>query len=104
MIHFFSIPHALRQRTIGGNTTQVVTLGSHHRVGDTFKLGQSSRLYVVGGPEQLMPEEGLSREQRKQLRVMQVSLASLHNARAGASWLPGSSITCADRLLGRRSW
>ena len=37
--------------------------------------GQSSRLYLVGGPEQMMPEEGLSREQRKQLRVMQACCA-----------------------------
>jgi hypothetical protein len=46
--------------------------GAFCRVGDTFKLGQSSRLYLLGGPEQMMPEEGLSREQRKQLRIMQV--------------------------------
>jgi len=49
----------------------------HRRVGDTFRLGQSTRLYVVGGPEQMMPEEGLSREQRKQLRVMQVTCAAV---------------------------
>ena len=46
------------------------------RVGDTFKLGQSTRLYLLGGPEQMMPEEGLSREQRKQLRIMQVMMSA----------------------------
>ena len=41
-------------------------------MGDTFKLGQSSRLYVLCGPAELMPEEGLSKAQRQQLRALQV--------------------------------
>ena len=56
-------------------------LSRRHRVGDTFRLGQSTRLYVVGGPEQMMPEEGLSREQHKQLRVMQVTCAAVGGLR-----------------------
>ena len=60
--------------------------GATYRVGDTFKLGQSSRLYLLGGPEQMMPEEGLSREQRKQLRIMQVCSCGLGSlVRAWAS-------------------
>ncbi|GAX81620.1 hypothetical protein CEUSTIGMA_g9048.t1 [Chlamydomonas eustigma] len=36
-------------------------------VGSTFKLGQSTRIYVFNGPQELMPEEGLSKQQRRQL-------------------------------------
>lgn len=46
------------------------------RVGDILKFGQSSRLYVFQGPAELMPEEGLSRaekQQLKQLEAIQVS-------------------------------
>ena len=42
------------------------------RVGDIIKLGQSSRLFILGGPQELMPEEGLSRQQRKALAAMEV--------------------------------
>eukprot|EP00803_Ostreobium_quekettii_P004265 evm.model.scf_1451.5 EVM.evm.TU.scf_1451.5 scf_1451:28607-38773(+) len=34
------------------------------RVGDTFRFGQSSRLYVLQGPQELMPKEGLNRSQK----------------------------------------
>ncbi|KAG1652378.1 hypothetical protein FOA52_007231, partial [Chlamydomonas sp. UWO 241] len=42
-------------------------------VGSTFKMGQSSRIYVFSGPSDLMPEEGLSRAQKKQLAQMEYS-------------------------------
>ena len=43
------------------------------RVGDMIKFGLSTRLYVFGGPEELRPEEGLSKLQRKQLAALEVS-------------------------------
>lgn len=36
------------------------------QVGDHLKMGESSRTYILGGPAQLMPEQGPSREQRRQ--------------------------------------
>ena len=41
-------------------------------VGDILKFGQSSRLFIIGGPAELMPEEGLSRAQRHHLRALEV--------------------------------
>lgn len=41
------------------------------QVGSTFRLGQSTRIYVFNGPSELMPEEGLSRTQRKQLAALE---------------------------------
>ena len=40
-------------------------------VGSTFKLGQSTRIYILNGPQELMPEEGLNKAQRKQLAQME---------------------------------
>ena len=42
------------------------------RVGDVLRFGQSSRLYLYGGPEELMPEEGLTKSQRKQTALIEV--------------------------------
>ena len=33
------------------------------RVGDMFKFGRSTRMYILGGPTELMPEEGLTKKQ-----------------------------------------
>lgn len=68
------------------------------RVGDMVKFGLSTRLYLFGGPEELRPEEGLSKLQRRQLAALeakekrqakeaQVSKAQMDAARrGGVSW------------------
>ncbi|KAL3145623.1 hypothetical protein ABBQ32_003168 [Trebouxia sp. C0010 RCD-2024] len=68
------------------------------RVGDMIKFGLSTRLYLFGGPEELRPEEGLSKLQRRQLAALeakekrqaketQVSKAQMDAARrGGVSW------------------
>ena len=38
------------------------------------KFGLSTRLYLFGGPEELRPEEGLSKQQKKQLAALEVML------------------------------
>lgn len=43
------------------------------RVGDTFIFGQSSRMFVLTGPAELMPEEGLNKQQRKQLAMLEAA-------------------------------
>ena len=40
-------------------------------VGDQIKFGQSSRAFIVAGAVELMPEEGLSREERRKLRALE---------------------------------
>ena len=42
-------------------------------VGHTLRFGTSSRIHVLGGPADLMPPEGLSREQRRQLAALEAS-------------------------------
>ncbi|GIL63581.1 hypothetical protein Vafri_17621 [Volvox africanus] len=42
-------------------------------VGHTLRFGSSSRLYILGGPAELMPPEGLSRDQRRQLATLEAS-------------------------------
>lgn len=39
-----------------------------------MKFGLSTRLYLFGGPEELRPEEGLSKQQKKQLAALEVML------------------------------
>jgi len=68
------------------------------RVGDTIKFGQSSRLFLLCGPDDLLPEEGLTRSQKKQLaqleyaqrmkeRDLKQSAAAMETAlSSGASW------------------
>jgi hypothetical protein len=43
------------------------------RVGDTFVFGQSSRMFVLTGPAEFMPQEGLNRQQRKQLQLLEAA-------------------------------
>ncbi len=42
-------------------------------VGDVVRFGQSSRLYLLTGPPELMPEEGPSLEQRRQAKAAAVA-------------------------------
>ncbi|KAF5836383.1 SMAD/FHA domain-containing protein [Dunaliella salina] len=68
------------------------------RVGDTLKFGQSGRLYLLCGPDELLPEEGLTRSQKAQLaqleyaqrmkeRDLKQSAAAMEAAlSSGASW------------------
>jgi hypothetical protein len=35
------------------------------------RFGRSSRTYILGGPAELLPEEGLSRDQRRQLAALE---------------------------------
>lgn len=50
------------------------------RVGDLIKFGQSTRLCLLWGPEELLPDEGLNREQRRQQAAMKVQLVTYHSA------------------------
>lgn len=43
------------------------------RVGDLIKFGQSTRMYVFCGPAELMPEEGLTRDQKRHLATLEVA-------------------------------
>jgi hypothetical protein len=47
------------------------------RVGDTFVFGSSSRMFVLIGPPELMPEEGLNKQQRKQLALLEAAQVRL---------------------------
>jgi hypothetical protein len=40
-------------------------------VGDQIRFGQSSRVFCVAGAAELMPEEGLSRDERRKLRALE---------------------------------
>ena len=40
-------------------------------VGDQIKFGQSARIFVVSGASELMPEEGLSVDERRKLRALE---------------------------------
>ncbi|GIL77354.1 hypothetical protein Vretimale_2815 [Volvox reticuliferus] len=42
-------------------------------VGHTLRFGSSSRLYILEGPAELMPPEGLTRDQRRQLAALEAS-------------------------------
>ncbi len=47
------------------------------RVGDIFKFGRSTRMYILGGPEELRPEEGLTRDQRRTAALLEVFNSTL---------------------------
>jgi len=42
-------------------------------VGDTLKFGHSNRIYLLCGPDELLPEEGLTKSQKAQLAQMEYS-------------------------------
>ena len=42
------------------------------RVGDMFKFGRSTRTYILGGPAELMPEEGLTKKQAQEVKALEV--------------------------------
>lgn len=42
------------------------------RVGDMFKFGRSTRMYILGGPTELMPEEGLTKKQMLAMKALEV--------------------------------
>ena len=50
------------------------------RVGDQLRFGQSSRVYVLTGPQALLPEEGLSKAERQQLRALEAAAAAADDA------------------------
>lgn len=37
-----------------------------------FKFGRSTRMYILGGPDELRPEQGLTREQRRTAAALEV--------------------------------
>ncbi|KAK9805589.1 hypothetical protein WJX72_006586 [[Myrmecia] bisecta] len=45
------------------------------RVGDILRFGQSTRMYIFNGSTELMPEEGLTRQQRQTLRALEAKEA-----------------------------
>lgn len=45
------------------------------RVGDMFKFGRSTRMYILGGPADLMPKEGLTKKQMLQMKALEASSA-----------------------------
>ena len=45
------------------------------RVGDMFKFGRSTRMYILGGPDELRPEEGLTRDQRRTAALLEVQIS-----------------------------
>ena len=80
--------HAVVQFTQGSSDAFIFDPGSTHGtfvnkrrlkpgvhapvfVGDQIKFGQSSRVFVVSGAVELMPEEGLSRDERRKLRALE---------------------------------
>lgn len=43
------------------------------RVGDMFKFGRSTRMYILGGPAELMPEEGLTKKHMQAMKALEAS-------------------------------
>ena len=66
------------------------------RVGDMVKFGLSTRLYLFGGPEELRPEEGLSKLQRRQLAALEVQRELLTFLLVCLSVCPPYGLTAAD--------
>ncbi|PRW44332.1 Kanadaptin isoform B [Chlorella sorokiniana] len=97
---------------------QRIPAGKHVplRVGDQLRFGESTRLYVLGGPDELMPQEGPSKEERMKqaaLKAMaarrerdeQVSKAQMEAALGGgASWGFGEDAINDDEDLDEVDW
>lgn len=60
-------------------------VGCSRRVGDTLRYGSSSRLFVFGGPAELMPEEGLTRRQKQQLAALQYAQKAKEQVGVGST-------------------
>lgn len=76
-------------------------LGTHHpdrRVGDQLRFGESSRTYVLGGPAELMPDEGPSKEDR----MKQAALRALAARREREGFVAKAQMEAA--LGGGASW
>jgi len=58
-------------------------------VGDTLRFGQSSRLFLLCGPEELLPEEGLTRSQKAQLAQLEYA-QHMKERDLKVRWLPGA--------------
>ena len=71
-------------------------------VGDMIKFGRSSRTYILGGPSEMMPAEGLTRAQRTQLAAVEVPdllvlpliTAAVCHACTPGKCIPGASYNC----------
>lgn len=61
---------------MGSAGEDILSMSMLCSVGDLVRFGQSSRMFLVSGPQELMPEEGLSKRQQHQLRVLEVGHTS----------------------------
>lgn len=43
-----------------------------------FKFGRSTRMYIVGGPDELRPEQGLTKDQRRTAAALEVLQSAIH--------------------------
>ncbi|XP_024526862.1 kanadaptin-like [Selaginella moellendorffii] len=85
-------------------------------VGSIFRFGLSTRMYLFQGPEELMPQEGLSRKDRQIMRQLEAQQskeeeeASLLRARAdaaaeqGASWGMGEDAVDEEAVEDDLTW
>lgn len=70
-------------------------------VGDQIRFGQSSRVFVVAGASELMPEEGLSRDERRRLRALEkMSEAERTAPPSGSSGAHGPDASSRDAREG----
>ena len=117
--------HAVLQFSEGGDEIFLYDAGSTHGtfvnrrklksrvhapvfVGDQIRFGQSSRTFIVAGAQELMPEEGLSRDERRKLRALEkmseeeATRALQAEARAKAAAAAAAAADGASARLGRR--
>ena len=65
-------------------------------VGDQIRFGQSSRVFVVSGASELMPEEGLSRDERRRLRALEKMSEAERTRSSGSSGAHGLDASSRD--------
>ena len=65
-------------------------------VGDQIRFGQSSRIFVVAGASELMPEEGLSRDERRRLRALEKMSEAERTRSSGSSGAHGLDASSRD--------
>ena len=63
-----------------------------------MRFGLSTRLYLFGGPEELRPEEGLSKLQRRQLAALEVNSAFSAMIRIALLWSVCLSVCLCPRV------